>query len=230
MSRIAAITYEGLPLANGGAHKLRTRGFVAAFNALQSFVSAVSIDAIPKELLVEVVEGDGVPKQFSDSLASEFDSNFMRRPSRRIGAYTGHQWEINATCVNRIVDQFERLRPIPQAGYAGEAALLHATWNLVLADNQRQPLPHQDKDDYLGHEVGYKIYLGQSLVYARISETTTATLFLTLPFEDVNDSAKRLAAEIESRFPCRLSSKHWKIWRLTKNGRSYVGRKIPGLL
>ena len=230
MPRLAAITYEGLPLSSGGAHKLRTRGFVAGFDALQSFASAVSLDAIPTELLVEVVEGDGVPTEFSDSLSSEFDSNFMRRPSRRIGAYTGHQWEINATCVNRIVDQFERLRPIPQVEHAGGAALLHATWSLDLADKDRNPLPHQDKDDYLCHEVGCGVYLGQSLVYARISETTRAHLFLSLPFEDVNDNARRLAAEIESRFPCRLSSKHWKIWRLTKNGRSYVGRKIPGLI
>ena len=227
--RLAAITYEGLPLASGGAHKLRTRGFIAAFNALQSFVSAVSLDATPKELLVEVVTGDGVPKEFTDSLSSEFDANFMRRPSRAIGAYTGHQWEINATCLNRIVDQFERLRPIPQAGYAGPAALVHATWNLVLADKVRKRLPYQDKDDYLQYEVGSGVYLGQSLVYARISETTTAHLFLSLPFEDVTDDARRLAVEIESRFPCRLSSKHWKIWRLSKNGRSYVGRKISGL-
>ena len=229
MPRLAAITYEGLPLASGGAHKLRTRGFVAAFNALQSFASAVSLDAIPKEVLVEVVTGDGVPKEFFDSLSPEFDANFMRRPSRAIGAYTGHQWEINAACIDRIVDQFEKLRPVPQAGFAGGAAVVHVTWNLVLADKERKPLPHQDKDDYLGYEVGCKVYLGESLVYARISETTTAHLFLSLPFENVTDDARRLAAEIESRFPCRLSSKHWKMWRLTKNGRSYVGRKIPGL-
>ena len=48
---------EDCPLASGGAHKLRTRGFVAGFDGLQSFASAVSLDAIPKDLLVEVVEG-----------------------------------------------------------------------------------------------------------------------------------------------------------------------------
>ena len=229
MPRLAAITYEGLPLASGGAHKLRTRGFVAAFNALQSFASAVSLDAIPKDLLVEVVTGDGVPKEFTDSLSSEFDANFMRRPDRIIGAYTGHQWEINAPSLNQIVDQFEKLRPVPHAGFAADALVVHATWNLVLADKERKPLPHQDKDNYMRYEVGYELCLGESLVYARISETTTANLFLTLPFENVTDDARRLAAEIESQFPCRLSSKHWKMWRLTKNGRSYVGRKIPGL-
>jgi hypothetical protein len=52
-------------VASGGAHKLRTRGFVAAFNALQSFASAVSLDAIPKELLVEVVKGDGVRRNLT---------------------------------------------------------------------------------------------------------------------------------------------------------------------
>ena len=230
MPQLAAITYEGLPLASGSAHKLRTRGFVEGVNALQSFASAVSLDPIPKDLLLEVVEGDGIPKEFTDALRSEFDGRFIRRPSRGLGAYTGHQWEINASNLNPIVEQLERLRPIPQAGYAGEGVVVHATWNLVLVDSERRPLPHQNKEDYLGFEVGYQVYLGQSLVYARISETTTAHLFLSLPFEDVTDDARRLVGEIEKHFPCRLSSKHWKLWKLTKNGERYVGRKIPGLI
>ena len=230
MPRLAAITYEGLPFASGSAHKLRTRGFVAAFDALQSFASEVSLDSVPKDLAVEVVDGDDVPKEFTDPLLSEFNAHFIRRPCRQIGAYTGHQWEIDATSVNRIVEKLERLRPIPKAGYAGEAVLVHATWNLVLANPDRRPLPHQDKNEYLGFEVGGQLYLGQSLVYSRISETTTAHLFLSLPFEDVTDDARRMVSEIQKHFPCRLSSKHWKIWRLTKNGHRYVGRKIPGLI
>jgi hypothetical protein len=82
MPRCAAITYEGLPLASGSAHKLRTPGFVAGFNVLQSFAAAVSLAPIPKDLLVEVVAGDGVPKELTDALCSEFDGRFMRRPSR----------------------------------------------------------------------------------------------------------------------------------------------------
>ena len=218
MPRLGAITYEGLPLASGGAHKLRTRGFVAAFDALQSFASEVSLDPVPKDLAIEVVEGDDVPKEFTDSLRSEFDAHFIRLPSRRIGAYTGHQWEIDATSVKRVVEKLERLRPTPKAGFAGEAVLVHATWNLVLADADRRPLPHQDKNDYLGFDVGGERYLGQSLVYSRISETTSAHLFLSLPFEEVTDDARRVVSEIQKHFPCRLSSKHWKIWRLTKNG------------
>ena len=230
MARLAAITYDGLPISSGGAHKLRTRGFVAGLKAVQSFASAVSLDPIPKDCAVEVLEGNEVPKEFTQALSSKFDARYIRRPSRAIGDHTGHQWEIEAMSLNQIVQELETLRPTPQTGYAGPAVLVHATWNLVFTDSERKPLPYQNKEHYLEFEVGYQLPLGQSLVYSRIAETTTASLIVSLPFEEVSADAKRLAGEIQTHFPCRLSSKHWKIWRLTKKGDSYVGRKIPGLI
>ena len=53
VTRSAAITYDGLPISGGGAHTLRTRGFVAGFNALQSFATAVSLAPLPTTLAVE---------------------------------------------------------------------------------------------------------------------------------------------------------------------------------
>src|SRR5262245_14093743 len=97
MVRLAAITYEGLPLASGGAHKLRTRGVASGLSALQSFARAMSHDPIPTDLAVEVLEGDGIPDEFTHELFSEYDAHYIRRPSRGIGEYTGHQWEIDAT-------------------------------------------------------------------------------------------------------------------------------------
>jgi hypothetical protein len=74
MIRCAAITYDGLPTSGGGARKLRTRGFPAGQTALRSFATAISLDTIPCNLRVEVMEGVGVPKELSTSLLSEFDT------------------------------------------------------------------------------------------------------------------------------------------------------------
>jgi hypothetical protein len=146
MARVAAITYDGLPISSGGAHKLRTRGFTAGLNALQNFANASSLDPIPTGLAVEVLEGDGVPKAFSSALLAEFDARFTKKTVRQIGEYTGHQWTIDPISLNRIVEKFDNLRPIPQAEYAGHAVLVHATWNLVFFDSKtRQPLPYQTR-------------------------------------------------------------------------------------
>src|SRR5262249_17740205 len=149
---------------------------------------------------------------------------------RAIGDHKGHQWDIHSTSLTQIVERFEHASPIPQAGYAGPSVVIHANWNLLLFDSRTgQQLSYQSRDDYLGFEANFQCYLGRSFMYARISEVTSAHIFLSLPFEEVTADARRLASEIQSRFPARLSSKHWKIWRLTKGQDRYVGRKIVGL-
>ena len=230
VTRSAAITYDGLPISSGGAHTLRTRGFVAGFNAVQSFATAVSLAPLPTTLAVEVLEGKGVPVGFTSSLSSDLDVRFTKTTAHRVGEYMAHQWAVEPTSLEAIVDTLEKLRPIPKTEYAGHAALVHASWNIVLFDSSRRPLPNQGKEHYLGFDCDSQRFLGQSFVYARISETTTAHLFLSLPYEDVSSDVQRLAAHIQRQFPARLSSSHWKIWRLAKNGQRYVGRKISGFV
>ena len=230
MTQLAAITYDGLPISSGGTHKLKTRGFLAGLTALQSFVEAISLDVIPSNLLIEIVVGDGIPKDFSAPLLSEFDARYTKIRVRKIGTYTGHQWCIDPISLNQLVERFEHVGAIPQAGHAGPSAVIHATWNLLLFDSQtRQRLPYQSKEDYLGFDVASQHYLGHSFVYSRISEATSAHLFLSLPFDEVTAEAKRLVGEIQANFPARLSAKHWKIWRLKKAKNGYVGRKIAAL-
>jgi hypothetical protein len=137
---------------------------------------------------------------------------------------------VDPVSLKGIVDTFEKLRPIPKTEYAGHAALVHVTWNIVLSDSAHRPVPNQGKEHYLGFACDSEHFLGQSFVYARISETTTAHLFLSLPYEDVGSDSRRLASQIQTHFPARLSSSHWKIWRLAKDGQRYVGRKISGLV
>lgn len=230
MTRSAAITYDGLPISSGGAHKLRTRGFTDALLVLQSFVTAVSLDPRPKTGVVEVLAGDDVPATFTSALAAHCEANSGYRTNRRVGEYASSQWAVDPASLPAIVDTLEQRRPIPKAGYAGHAAVVHVTWNIVLADGLRQPIPFQGREHYLAFECDSQRYLGESFVYARISEATTAHLFLSLPCETVTSDARQLAGQIQSHFPARLSTNHWKIWRLTKSGDSYVGRKVQGLV
>jgi hypothetical protein len=229
VTRSGAITYDGLPISSGGAHKLRTRGFSDALLVLQSFVTAVSLDPRPKDCVVEVLAGDDVPASFTSGVIAHCDAQFIKCTRRRIGDYSSSQWTVDPESLPAIVDTLEQRRPIPKAGYAGYAAAIHVRWNIVLADGLRQPIPYQGKEHYLGFACGFQRYLGESAVYARISEATTANVFLALPYEAVTSEARRLAEKIQSHFPARLSSNHWKIWRLTKKGDGYVGRSVSML-
>lgn len=230
MTRRAAITYDGLPISSGGAHKLRTRGFRAGLVALQSFVEGISLEESPSELHIELLEGGGIAKDFSAPLRSEFDARFARIRTRRVGTCTACQWRIDPISLASLIERFERAGPVPQAAYAGPALVIHINWNIVFfASGTRRQLPYQSKEDYLGFDTGSRHFLGCSFLSARISSATSAHLFLSLPFEEVTPAAKHLASEIQAAFPSRLSSKHWKIWKLAEGGNGYTGRKIMPL-
>ena len=103
MPQRGAITYEGRPLSRGGVHKLRTRGFVAGYRALQYFAEAVSLDVRPTSLRIEMLEGEGVPKEISLSLRAELDNRYITTRVRTIGAYRGHQWDTDPGLLAQIV-------------------------------------------------------------------------------------------------------------------------------
>lgn len=231
MIRRGSITYDGLPISSGGAHSLRQKGFVDTYEALQKFVNAISLEREARSVEIELFDLGGGGYTHFLSLCSELDDKYHRKHGRQIGEYHGNQWKVDPTELRPLIYDLERLRPIPIAGYAGRSLVAHVYWNLVFADTKGEPLPYQSRSHYLDFDVLYRTsYLGESVLYARISETSSANLFLSLPFEEANDEAGRLVKRIQEYFPARLSSKHWKRWTLTKNGKSYLGRKIPGLI
>lgn len=227
MIRAGAITYEGLPIASGGAHSLRQRGFVEAFEALEKFVNSISLEREARSVYLELIDlGSGAYTHFL-SLSSEFDDKYLRKQGRQIGEYRGSQWEVDPSELRALIHDLEKLRPVPMADYAGRSLVVHVYWNLVFAGSGGQRLPFQSRDEYLGFDIDFQRWLGESFMYSRISETSTANLFLSLPFEEISPECVELTKRIDDAFPGRLSSKHWKRWSLSKSGNSYVGRKIP---
>lgn len=222
----SAITYDGLPISRGGAHRLRTRGVRAGLSAVRRFAQAVSLQPEPSDLRIEVLAGGGVPPAFSDPLIAEFDARFATARVRRIGAFTGRQWTIGPSDLDPLAARLDAAAP-PAAGPAGSSVVIHATWRLVLFDpSTRRPLPGQDRDSYLGLDAAPGCPLGRSFVYASLAGASTARLFLSLPFDDAAPEARRLAAAVRAAFPVPLSPQHWKLWRLSRAGDSYVGRRI----
>jgi hypothetical protein len=118
--------------------------------------------------VVEVVDGEGVT-EFSRPLSADFDQRFEKKLSRGIGAFTGRQWIVEPAGLTALIKQLEMLRPIPLAGYAGYAAVIHAAWNLIFFNQMGDPLPYQRIQDYIGFEADFQRNLGQSCVYSRIS-------------------------------------------------------------
>jgi len=223
----SAITYDGLPISRGGAHRLRTRGFEAGLAALRGFAERVSLDPRPSDLRIEVLAGGGVPAAFSDPLIAALDAGHAKIRVRRIGASTGHQWALGPAGLDGLAARLDAAGPLPSAGPYGPSVVIHAVWRLVLFDPfTGLELPGRTPGDYLGFDAAPGCPLGRSFVYARLSEATTARLFLSLPFDDAAPEVRRLAEGLQEAFPVPLSPNHWKLWRLGRSGDRYAARRI----
>lgn len=223
-----AITYDGLPIASGGAHRLRTRDIKSAADSLQSFVSAISADCVPSALQFELLSSPDASHGCLAELIAEQNACYGEARTQVVGKRRAHRWNVPTSAFEQIVAAAALISSEPQDDVLAPVTIL-AGWTLTLIDPASgQTLPHQDPLHYGGFGIGDGRFLGRSSLFARLATRTTANLWLSLPFRDATEDAQLIAGHVQAQFPCKLSAKHWKQWALTKRG-TYTGRKIAPL-
>jgi hypothetical protein len=226
--RESVITYDGLPIASGGAHRLRTQDIETAANSLQSFVNAVSADSMPSAVQFELVSGPGTDERRFAELVAEHDARYGKRRIQALGKHRASRWNVPTSALKELVARSAFISS-DQRDIAIQPVAILASWTINLIDPRSgRLLPHQDPQDYGGFAVGDGRLLGRSTVFARLASRTTANLWLSLPFQEPTEEARIVASHIQVHFPCSLSQKHWKRWDLTKS-RTYRARKIEPL-
>lgn len=227
--RVASvITYDGLPTSSGGGHVLRTRSPVDAWGQVKSFLSACTDARGPADSSIEIVAGEGIPRGFSDPLEKDLTERHGRGTQRVFGAPdTVYEWPIEASQVEYYVDLIQQLTPLPVHQLRWQPISVNSLYKFSWLSTEQVLLPNQNADCYLHFKPSYGQVLGESHLYARISERSSVSVFLNFPFLEPSDAFARQARFVQRHLPFQFSSKHWKRWRLTKSGNSYVGRKIP---
>jgi hypothetical protein len=222
-----AITYDGLPIASGGAHRLRTRDIESAAASLQSFVSEISADSLPSELRIELLRSPDTGDRCLVEFVAEHNARYGEARTQFIGKLRAHRWTVPSSAFEEVVAKRHSLLVSGKRVHASVTIL--AGWTLTLTDPaSAQTLPYQDPLHYGGFGISDGRLLGRSSLFARLATRTTANLWLSLPFRDVTEGAQLIAGHVQAHFPSQLSAKHWKRWAITKRG-TYTGRKIAPL-
>lgn len=227
--RQSIITYDGLPLSSGGGHALRTRNPLAALDQVRNFIASCTDSLQPQNAAIEVITGGSVPAEFSfpliEKLAAELGSP-ARRASYGAGAIA-HSWPIAAAQIDGFVARIAQASPLPVLRYRLQPVTVRSVYKFHLLDpRSRAVLPCQDAAFYGNFSGAPGQLLGESQLYARISERSTVSLFLSFPFEEVSEDLLKTAGFVRAHLPFPMSPKHWKRWRLVKNGKGYLGRRI----
>jgi hypothetical protein len=224
--RSSIITYDGLPISRGGAHGLRTRSPKAALKQVRDFLRNCTDTSIPLNVFVEVIAGPGLPNAFLIPLIERLTTKLGTPIRRHAGAKdVAHRWTLRADQVEEYVTLVERACPLPVHPFGVHPFVVAVLFNFRLVSPETNiVLPSQDAESYGGFSPNPGQLLGQSQLYARISEHSTVALFLNFPFEELSDSFLAAAAYIQANLPFLLSPNHWKQWRL--RGTGYSGRRV----
>ncbi len=223
--RRSVITYDGLPVSSGGAHKLKMRGPRAAWSATETFLKNCAAWSAtetflknctdynsPSSLFVELLEEKKISDSFSKSFKRRFSKQFGTPRTRKLGHATGLQWDVSKEMLTNLVDLLETSQPFPEYPLCPLTINLSADFRLV-DPKTRSVLAHQDRAEYLNFEAGYHLFLGLSTLY-----------------EDVTKELRGFVQFLQEHLPFRFSAKHWKIWKVNQAGTGYVGRKISNIV
>jgi hypothetical protein len=226
--RSSIITYDGFPLSKGGAHRLRTPKPQLALQQARGFLSACTDTTIPSVAFVEVIRGDSFNDEFSLPLIELLTRNLGGSWRRHAGRKNiAHRWNLKADQIDEYVDMIVRASPLPVDPLDLQPFVVAAHINFRILDPEtRVVLPGQEPELYGNCSAYPGQLLGRSQLFARISGRSTFSLFLSFPFEQQTAAFLSTATYVQDRLPFPLSKKHWKQWRLTKNGTSYVGRRV----
>jgi hypothetical protein len=226
--RSSIITYDGLPVSKGGAHRLRTPNPKLALQQARDFLTACTDTSIPKVAFVEVIRGHSFDDEFSLPLIEQLTKKLGRSSQRQAGTRNiAHRWNLNADQIDEYVDMMNEAVPLPVDPFGLQPFVVAAQINFrILNPQTRVVLSGQESELYGNYSAYPGQVLGTSQLYARISGRSTFSLFLNFPFEQQTAAFQSAVAHVQDHLPFPLSQKHWKQWRPTKNGIGYVGRRI----
>ena len=140
---------------------------------------------------------------------------------------TAHRWAIPPNDAEQLCQLLASLRPLPTHPYGLQPASLHLYVKFHFkSSNGKEKLPGQGADNYMNYVPEFGQTLGESVLFARLSEKNTVSVFFSFPFAETSPDFFAFKDFVQTYLPFRMSAHHWKLWSLTKKGDKYAQRKF----
>lgn len=210
---VFAVTYVGLPISSGGAHRLSGMTLREAYDALMRFVDACADLDEPLRHGFTMPSVPGLRSQplLRAKLALRFPGGAGRR-------------DVPAERVPDALDFLESIDPQPTNEHGMAPVWFSAGGRFRIRDITGEPLPGQDPARFGGVEYDAAITLGRSYVALNLSNRASLRLSLCLP--DADDAMlARVVPHLAAHLPCRLSPAQWRRWSQTRAG-SFRARRV----
>lgn len=210
-TRLAAVTYVGLPISSGGAHSLGTMSRRVAYERTMTFLRTCTQPAGPISYsfgVNDVPELRPIPQ-------------LERELKRRFGSYAS----IPAERVGDALDFLDEIHPQPTNRWGMAPIWFWSTSAFRILDAATgEPVPAQDPGRFRGVEYAFGVPLGSSGLRLILENTARIGIEMCLPYPD-DALLRRVVPWLQHHLPCKLSAKQWRAWTPTKTG-SFKSRRM----
>ena len=201
------ISYDGLPLKSGGAHKIN-KDPIVIFESVTDFIKSFTNNDVPYDstLIFNKLENkdkDSKPATFW-LLFKAFGFPGLSLTNKQFSWI----WKVRNSQLSKAVSFSDRFTNLT----------LTVLWRFRFVDPvSKKIIEDQDKIPVIDER------LYNSQIYLRIGKVSTISIWFTFPFMS-SDNLNYLKL-VKSNCPVPLSKNHWKSWKLSKNG-NWIDRKI----
>jgi hypothetical protein len=226
----ALITYDGLPVSAGGAHRIRGRDRQRIWQELQTFMRLFTTYDQPDAVELVLYEDESVDTEFIARARGAAAGKFGRASRRRLvsGAvevYTD-EWRLGPARVDDGLGLIRDLEPFDNH-WLGGPLMLRILAHFRLKDpDTGLILAHQGSAAYRDQKADNGLPLGESSLGVYLARPSTCGLFLSLPFAAVTPELIAYVSRLAGYLPFRLSPKHWTRWQLNRAGTRYYRRRV----
>jgi hypothetical protein len=197
---------------------------------MSAFLAAFTTCEEPDDVRFLLAEGSHVEGSFFEEarggLSREFGSATRRLSVSGALEEHEHAWRVEPDQIGDALALMDQLPAIPEHLGRGLLVLSIDSVFLLRDPETGQLFPAQGPDLYGGQEADWKLRLGQSRAYLRLSHRSTCALFLSLPFPDVTPDVLAFVRQVQQALPFRLSPAAWSRWQLNRQGTQYYKRRL----
>ena len=207
--RKALLVYDGLPVSHGGAHQLSRLPAERVFDYLLRFLDSCTADAglaCALQLYSSVPPGDSARDIKLVHRAAKREFGWSKRRLVASGPNGAkdyvHSWALDSGDLSRAV-AWAKQQAQPVVAFLGPALIVSVQARFVLRDPRSgQVLAHQDAAAYGRQDWdGWGHLLGESSLHVRLSQASTWSTILSLPFEDLTDDVRALIDAFQEHLP-----------------------------
>lgn len=204
------ILYNGLPIRYGGAHRVN-KDCLELHTNIRYFLDQYSNN--PDHFKADIIftpDGKASGLKMFWRLCKNFGLPRWSLSQYITTKNNSFTWFVSNGGLNKAM----------QFTHTFSSLTLAIAWKFRFIDPvSKIMLPQQDKIPVID------VRMFNSQVYLRSSHTSTVSVWFAIPFNPASNTDIAYLKLIRRDFPIKLSTKHWKIWKKSKNGK-WISRNV----